>query len=367
MVDSVPVLGHAKGVVHYAVGDTEGGDSAMLASTRSTAVLAGGVGGGILGGLAGAIAGGNNYSPMGQIFLNFHKYIYIYITGISAGAAADGVFTGVDSAVSGSYSPHGHFQMIDQAVNGKMDAGTAFDWVMMPVFDGLAGRAWSKTFETIRARIKANNSLRAAIKEAIDSGQITLQEGETVTSLVEQLKAAAAELQKATGNAKGPLGQKSVATMVIDMEGNKHVGYSFRLRQALNVDAFEGEVPSTRLILDNRLPGRSFSIRGENMGQPACAENHALHQHHKANGLNANPARTITVVADGNGIKAQARCGNCAKVGRYVNMGEVPTDVLNGTTIPTEIQTFDAAVDLLQTLEGHQCDESDQTEHEHNE
>ena len=253
--------------------------------------------------------------------------------------------------------------MCDRAVKGKMDAGTAFDWFMMPVFDGIAGRAYSRTFEAIRARIAANKSLRAAVQEAVDSGQITLQQGETVASLVEQLKAAAAELQKATENAQGPLGRRTVATMVIDVEGNKHVGYNFKLRQALNIDAFEGEVPSTRQILDNRLPGRSFPLRGEGLGEAACAENHALHSHHRTNGLTANPARTITVASDGVNIQAHARCGNCAKVGRYVNMGEVPTDVLNGTNIPTDVRTLQTAMDLLQTLECDECDHDDDHEH----
>ena len=60
VVDSVPLVGHAKGAVHYALGDTEGGNSALLAATRSSAVLAGGIGGGIVGGPVGAIAGGKD-------------------------------------------------------------------------------------------------------------------------------------------------------------------------------------------------------------------------------------------------------------------------------------------------------------------
>ena len=62
-------------------------------------------------------------------------------SGISGGAAADGIFNGVDSATKRDYSPNGHFEMYDRARNGKLDAGTAFDWFMMPVFDGIAGRA----------------------------------------------------------------------------------------------------------------------------------------------------------------------------------------------------------------------------------
>lgn len=36
-------VGHVKGIVHYAMGDTEKGHKAMEASTRTTAVLGAGV------------------------------------------------------------------------------------------------------------------------------------------------------------------------------------------------------------------------------------------------------------------------------------------------------------------------------------
>lgn len=58
MVDGIPVAGHAKGLVHYAVGDKEGGDKAMISATRTTGVIAGGAGGFLVAGPAGAIAGG---------------------------------------------------------------------------------------------------------------------------------------------------------------------------------------------------------------------------------------------------------------------------------------------------------------------
>ncbi len=39
MADGVPVVGHVKGVIHYAVGDTEGGHQAMRSSTRTCGML----------------------------------------------------------------------------------------------------------------------------------------------------------------------------------------------------------------------------------------------------------------------------------------------------------------------------------------
>ena len=58
LVDGVPVAGHVKGSIHYAVGDDEGGKNCMKKATRQTAVLAAGVGGAVIGGPGGAAAAG---------------------------------------------------------------------------------------------------------------------------------------------------------------------------------------------------------------------------------------------------------------------------------------------------------------------
>jgi hypothetical protein len=58
MMDSMPVVGHTKAVVHYALGDEEGGDRAMLASTRTTVVMGAGAGGFLVAGPGGAAVAG---------------------------------------------------------------------------------------------------------------------------------------------------------------------------------------------------------------------------------------------------------------------------------------------------------------------
>lgn len=57
VLDSIPVVGHAKGVVHYAVGDKKGGDKAMHKSTKTTAAITVGAVGGVAGAVGGAING----------------------------------------------------------------------------------------------------------------------------------------------------------------------------------------------------------------------------------------------------------------------------------------------------------------------
>jgi len=83
IADGIPVVGHVKGGIHYAVGDREGGDKAMKAASRTVGVIGGGILG-MAGGPAGAIAGG-----------------------VAGGAVMDGVITGTDSLVHGEFRPSG--------------------------------------------------------------------------------------------------------------------------------------------------------------------------------------------------------------------------------------------------------------------
>ncbi len=57
VIDSIPVAGHIKGGVHYALGDNNQGDESMKAASRSTGVVLGGAGGFLAGGPVGAVAG----------------------------------------------------------------------------------------------------------------------------------------------------------------------------------------------------------------------------------------------------------------------------------------------------------------------
>merc|ERR1711971_1410046 len=53
LLDGTPVVGHLKGAIHYAVGDTEGGDQVMRSASRTIGVIGGGVVGIATGGPAG--------------------------------------------------------------------------------------------------------------------------------------------------------------------------------------------------------------------------------------------------------------------------------------------------------------------------
>ncbi|XP_071961555.1 uncharacterized protein [Antedon mediterranea] len=114
--DGIPVLGHIKGAIEYATGNKAAGDASMKAASRTLGVIAGGAAGFFAGGPAGAFLGG-----------------------IAAGAAMDGIITGVDSAVHHKYTPYGEVSVVTNMVNGHYDPGEEFDFVAGIGFDGLAG------------------------------------------------------------------------------------------------------------------------------------------------------------------------------------------------------------------------------------
>jgi hypothetical protein len=58
VIDSIPVAGHIKGGIHYALGQNDKGEESMKAASRSVGVVVGGVGGFAAGGPAGGFAGG---------------------------------------------------------------------------------------------------------------------------------------------------------------------------------------------------------------------------------------------------------------------------------------------------------------------
>lgn len=143
LVDSVPVVGHIKGGVHYACGDRNGGDAAMKASSRTTGVLGGGAVGFIAGGPVGAVAGG-----------------------IAGGGILDGATTAVDSGIHGEFRPSGYVAAVNECVNegGCKKAGAIFDAALMPVGDGLAGYAAGQAVKGMTKQSAAQTSRKSSVR-----------------------------------------------------------------------------------------------------------------------------------------------------------------------------------------------------------
>lgn len=125
-VDGIPVFGHAKGAIHYLVGDESGGEKAMKSASRTVGVIAGGAGGFVVGGPVGAVAGG-----------------------IAGGAAADSIISGADSAIHKEWRPYGQIAAWDAVANGKTDdeiIDGVIGGLVTPAFDALGGFKAGKGF-----------------------------------------------------------------------------------------------------------------------------------------------------------------------------------------------------------------------------
>jgi len=126
LANGIPAVGHLKGVVHDVAGDVEGGNQAMEASSRSTAV----VGGAILGGLAGGAGGAVGAA-------------------VCAGALVDGTATAIDSSIEGKFKGHGTMKAIGDAceAKGKEKAGHVFDAIVGVAGDAVTGFIVGKTVQ----------------------------------------------------------------------------------------------------------------------------------------------------------------------------------------------------------------------------
>lgn len=341
-IDAVPVVGHVKGGIHYAFGDAEGGDNAMKAASRTVGVAAGGIGGFVVAGPVGAVVGG-----------------------IGGGTAMDVVISGADSAIHGEKRFYGHMNSLDRAVDGKLTVGEAFDWAVTPVMDGLTGYGYGKAYSNFTTTRAQYNQLKKSIRDAVKEGKIQLGDGQTVGDLAKQIQKAARELKKAVNEAGSQKVTQTTGSMIIDVEGNARTGYSFRLRNALEIDAFDNGPSSTQQILNKKFPGRTPKIKGAAAGQPQCAEHHALHQFHRANGNHAAPKMTINIHFDGKKFHAIPRCENCMKIGKHISMGDVLTDHLGNVNVPVQNIVNQACFDALivECLDLCDCDNP----HDHDE
>mmetsp|Transcript_54363 Transcript_54363/g.102113 ORF Transcript_54363/g.102113 Transcript_54363/m.102113 type:complete len:411 (-) Transcript_54363:185-1417(-) len=148
--DSLPIVGHIKGGIHYACGDEEGGHKAMRASNRTVGVMGGGAIGMLTGGPPGAVIGG-----------------------IAGGAALDGTITVVESAVKNEYTPTGQVAAWTKALENK-DPQSLIEGLVeiavTPVGDGLAGYAAGKMTMKIKEKLTGNPKrvYRVATEEAVD-------------------------------------------------------------------------------------------------------------------------------------------------------------------------------------------------------
>jgi hypothetical protein len=247
MMNSMPGVGHIKGLVHYALDDVEGGNQAMIAATRTTTVMGAGAGGFLLGGPAGAV-----------------------VLGMGAGAEWD-LGTAI---VTDGKRLDGICKIIDKPA--KVDS--YFDAALSFTGDAMTGYSGGKLAERI-----------------VRKPEITT-----------------AENFKATRRSKGlpekePIAHKEVYSEVIDKEtGQSYSGVNQSVRERYNDPATRPNEFLKQNSDINTPPGRHPS---------SCAEPQALHkllkdQPHR-NGSTLNTQLTTLEMRQNGDIYTIPRCDNC--------------------------------------------------------
>ncbi|KAJ6261668.1 Delta(24)-sterol C-methyltransferase [Drechslerella dactyloides] len=159
LADGIPVVGHIKGFVHLALGDKEGFIHSEEAASRTSVVLAAAALTGASGGLAAPV-----------------------LAGVVAGVAADGIFTGIESARHGKYDPQGLVGVGTNVVKGiekgEKINGDIFDGIAIVASDGVMGSSGFKpkvkttTLTAVERqiyRVEGRSLWRFVSKEGVES------------------------------------------------------------------------------------------------------------------------------------------------------------------------------------------------------
>lgn len=153
MADGTPVVGHVKGVLHYAMGDNTKGDTCMKGATRTAVVIG-----------AGVATGGAGFGVVAAC-----------AAGVAAGVTMDGVTTGIDSAVHKEYRPSG----IIAAGHNAADSGSSgdiFDLMVTPGFDALTGVGGAKGLQKYQDA-KVIKNMNGLVEPLPDGSVVTRIEG----------------------------------------------------------------------------------------------------------------------------------------------------------------------------------------------
>ncbi|KAG7099851.1 hypothetical protein E1B28_001658 [Marasmius oreades] len=137
LADNIPIVGHVKGLIHLALGETEEFVHSEEAATRTLAVLGAGA---LIAGTGGAAA------PI--------------LAGVAAGVVADAAITGIESVRHQKYDPQGYLGAVSEI--GSDWRGGVFDIVALGVGDAVLGADGSVT----KAKYKTTKDTASKVKES---------------------------------------------------------------------------------------------------------------------------------------------------------------------------------------------------------
>ena len=319
VVDGVPVVGHVKGIVHYAMGDKEKGNRSMEASTRTAAVLGAGV---LTGGLGGGLVAGAT-------------------AGVGSGVAYDATVTVIDKVENGDDAKlHGTMALANA---NKMNDNEVVGAMLGIVGDGMTGASGAQLGKNIRTRMSGQKQLQNTFEDARRQGRTNIESAkatEITMDAAEASRKAQSGLKKQTGYATS-----EVMDLTTDKKG---VGHSGNYYKEMRKQTFDN------LGQESGYSSRNAAARANNYGEPsalqreysnvrqaiperpqACCAEHPAHTNLAEMNGNKIPQNraTATVYKKPNGVTNTAvRCDNCVQF----PMGEVVTDCIpDRTTVPT--------------------------------
>lgn len=144
LINSTPLVGHAKGIIHFIMGDHKKGEECMISASRTTAVI-------------GAIA-----------FTKWAGAVVCGAAAVGAGVMADGATTGIYSLVKREYQPAGLIAAVTNAVESGGNAVDVFNCVAIPAGDFVAGAIGGRAAKGVKRSLGA----AAAVEEANHRGGV---------------------------------------------------------------------------------------------------------------------------------------------------------------------------------------------------
>lgn len=272
--DGIPVVGHVKGIVHYAMGDKAKGHKSMEASTRNVAVLGAGI---ATGGLGAGVALGA-------------------AAGIGAGVAYDATATVIDDAVNGEDSTlHGSMAL---AQPDKMNPNELVGGIIGIAGDGLTGAGGAQLGRNIRTYKNGQTAIQNTYKNSKD-----LQRAGTACRAATKATMEAVEASK---KAQGALNKQSrfvTCEAVNSATGQKGFGHNESYNEQMRMQNHErlGYPSRTAAARPNgyntpsHLQARHENVRQvkPNRPQAACAEHPAFDDLARSN-PNYNPEDVTT-------------------------------------------------------------------------
>jgi hypothetical protein len=312
--NGTPVVGHAKGLYHYATGDKAKGNACMEAATRTTAVIGAGA---VTGGAGAGLAVGAG-------------------VGIGAGIGFDTAATGVDMLVNGD-DAHLHGTMnLTQA--GDMKPKEIVDSLLGIALDAAAGAGGNQLGKNVQSYRSGQQSLQKTFqssKEFAKTGLDPADATRVTMNAAEASKKGQAALSKPT---------KHATSLVEDSAtGKKGVGNSEAYRRQTRTDnfkekGFDSKAKAAKAKgfddpshLQTKHPEVEQVLERP---QKTCAEHEAFDNLAEKNpNYDTRNINTATVYNEVESIRTKRRCDNCQGYGDA--MGTVLTDLIpDGTNVP---------------------------------